>query len=55
MSASPKIHNSEYQQDPKEKNKLTNEKTILQEGVIMDEIGIEEVDQVIAPGILLGD
>ena len=34
---------------------MTNEKTILQEGVIMDEIGIEEVDQVIAPGILLGD
>ena len=34
---------------------MTNEIEILQEGVIMDEIGIEEVDQVIAPGIVLGD
>jgi hypothetical protein len=34
---------------------MTNETGILQEGVIMDEIGIEEVDQVIAPGILISD
>ena len=34
---------------------MTNEKGILQEGVIMDEIGIEEIDQVIAPGVVLGD
>ena len=34
---------------------MTYETGILQEGVIMDEIGIEEIDQVIAPGILLGD
>ena len=34
---------------------MTDDRGILQEGVIMDEIGIEEVDQVIAPGIILGD
>ena len=34
---------------------MTNETGILQEGVIMDEIGIEEIDQVIAPGILIAE
>ena len=34
---------------------MTNEIGILQEGVIMDEIGIEEIDQVIAPGVVFGD
>jgi hypothetical protein len=34
---------------------MTNEIGILQEGVIMDEIGIEEIDQVIAPGVVIGD
>jgi len=34
---------------------MTDKIAILSEGVIMDEIGIEEIDQVIAPGILLGD
>lgn len=34
---------------------MTIETGILQEGVIMDEIGIEEIDQVIAPGILVSD
>ena len=33
---------------------MTNE-TILEEGVILDEIGIEEIDEVIAPGVVLGD
>ena len=34
---------------------MNNEIGILQEGVIMDEIGIEEMDQVIAPGVVIGD
>jgi len=39
---------------PKEQQ-ITNKIEILNEGVIMDEIGIEEIDQVIAPGVVLGD
>ena len=34
---------------------MNNQIGILQEGVIMDEIGIEEIDQLIAPGVVLGD
>jgi len=34
---------------------MNNKIEILNEGVIMDEIGIEEIDQVIAPGVVLCD
>jgi len=34
---------------------MTNEKTILEAGVILNEMGIEEIEEVVAPGILLGD
>ena len=34
---------------------MNNQIGILQEGVIMDEIGIEEIDQLIAPGVVPGD
>ena len=32
---------------------MTNEKTILEEGVILNEMGIEEVEEVLAPAIYL--
>ena len=35
----------------KEEAAMTNEQTV----VTLDEIGIEEMDQVIAPGVVLGD
>ena len=41
-------------EDPKG-TKMTIEKTILDEGVILNEMGIEEIEEVVAPGILLGD
>jgi hypothetical protein len=34
---------------------MPNEKTILEAGVILDEVGIEEVEEVVAPGFLLSD
>ena len=34
---------------------MTNENTILEAGVILNEMGIEEIEEVVAPGILLGD
>jgi len=33
------------------RHQMTNEQTV----VTLDEIGIEEMDQVIAPGIIVGD
>jgi hypothetical protein len=32
---------------------MTNEKTILEEGVILNEMGIEEIEEVVAPAIYL--
>ena len=32
---------------------MTNEKTILEEGVILNEMGIEELEEVVAPAIYL--
>jgi hypothetical protein len=32
---------------------MTNEKTILEEGVILSEMGIEEIEEVVAPAIIL--
>ena len=32
---------------------MTNQRGILQEGVIMDEIDVEEFEEVIAPGMVL--
>jgi len=37
---------------PKEKT-MTNENPILEEGVILNEMGIEEVEEVLAPAIYL--
>ena len=34
---------------------MTNENTILQDAVILSEMGIEEIEEVIAPGFLLSD
>ena len=36
-----------------EKEDMTNEKTILEEGVILNEMGIEELEEVVAPAIYL--
>ena len=32
---------------------MTNENPILEEGVILNEMGIEEVEEVVAPSVLL--
>ena len=32
---------------------MTNEGTIFEDGVILNEMGIEEIEEVIAPAILL--
>ena len=32
---------------------MTNEMTILSEGVILDDITIEEMEEVVAPGVAL--
>jgi len=34
---------------------MTNKQTIHEAIVTLDEIGIEEMDQVIAPGVVIGD
>jgi hypothetical protein len=34
---------------------MTNQITVPDAVVTLDEIGIEEIDQVIAPGIIVGD
>ena len=34
---------------------MTSKQTILEAVVTLDEIGIEEMDQVIAPGVVFGD
>ena len=34
---------------------MTNEKAVLVAGVILDEIEIEEMDEVIAPGMTLSE
>ena len=34
---------------------MTNEKTVLEAGVILNEMGIEEIEEVIAPGMTLGE
>jgi hypothetical protein len=32
---------------------MTNEMTILSEGVILDDLMIEEIEEVVAPGIII--
>ena len=32
---------------------MTNERTILEEGVLLNELGIEEIEEVVAPAIYL--
>jgi len=34
---------------------MTYEGTILDEGVVLDDIGIEEIEEVIAPGMTLAE
>ena len=34
---------------------MTNEATILEEGVILSEMAIEEIEEVIAPGMTLAE
>jgi len=34
---------------------MTNEGTTLEKGVVLDEIGIEEIEEVIAPGMTLAE
>ena len=34
---------------------MTCEGTILNEGVVLDDIGIEEIEEVIAPGMTLAE
>ena len=34
---------------------MTYEGTILNEGVVLDDIGIEEIEEVIAPGMTLAE
>ena len=33
---------------------MTNEMTILSEGVILDDMVIEEMEEVVAPGLIIG-
>jgi len=37
------------------RDKMINKQTIQEAVVTLDEIGIEEMDQVIAPGVVIGD
>ena len=34
---------------------MTNERAILEDGVVLDNIGIEEIEEVIAPGMILAE